>query len=206
MPSLYLFRHAQSVMNESYTHLVGGRSNHVSLTALGESQAQRLGLWIRANCPMPDAIYVSPAARTIQTARIALDMAGIGLPYEIEDRLQELSQGVNEGKLRDEVYTPDVKSVIAIQQKDFKFEKGDSMNEVYARVDNWAEEAIRKPEAEVVYGFTHGFSARCYVGGKEGWDHAAIRSNDMGNAAATIVNFDDKLRYLRTDFNINTQI
>ncbi len=206
MTSLYLFRHAQSVMNESFGHIVGGRSNHIPLTPLGEMQAGRLGLWIRANCPPPNAIYVSPAVRTVETARIALSAAGIETPYEIEDRLQELSQGVNEGKERDEIYTPETKAIIKIEQKDFKFENGDSMNDVYSRADGWAEEVIRRPEQEIIYGFTHGFTVRCYVGGKEDWSHAKIRYNELDNAAATIMNFDDEGRYLGADFNINTQI
>ncbi len=204
MASIFLFRHTRSKMNDE-EHLVGGRSNHTPLTDLGESQAKQLGLWIAQRKLVPDVIYASPAIRTLATARIALSEAGISKDLIIDDRLQELSQGVEEGKPREEVYHPGVLEQINQQLKDFKFDGGDSMNDVTVRKKEWSEEARSITEHNVIFAFTHGFAIRCYVGDMLGWSHAQIRDNQVDNGSATVLHFGSTGELTGLLYNIDTQ-
>lgn len=205
MKQLYLFRHAESVFNRDNAHLVGGRSNHAPLTETGEKQAVRLGHWIAARSLMPDVVYISPAVRTVETARISLEAAGIIHSPVLDDRLQELSQGFSEGLLRTQVYTDAVIARIGIESKDFRLDGGESMNDVALRKRAWAEEALAVEGHEHIFAYTHGFAIRCYVGDLLGWTHEEIRANDHANAHATIVTFADDGQLVDVAFNLSTQ-
>lgn len=205
MAELYLIRHARSAMNDR-PDLVGGRSNHSPLTTKGEAEAHQLGLWIAKRQLNPDVVYASPAVRTRETARIALDVAGIAHEPIIDDRLQELSQGFSEGKPRDEIYTPElISGRINKELKDFRLDGGESMNDVSARKTAWSEFARSRAEHRLIFAFTHGFAIRCYVGNMLGWDHGQIRDNQVDNASVTIVNFTEDGELLNVYYNVNTQ-
>lgn len=164
-----------------------------------------MGAWIAGKDLKPDVIYSSPAVRTTETARIALAAAGITLPVIVDERLQELSQGPAEGRWRHEVYTPDLLDRIAIELKDFRLEGGESMNDVCGRGIEWWQEVRRARDAKVVFAFTHGYTIRCFVGSLLGWDHTAIRQNEVDNAAATRLTFGDD-GGLIVQFNLSTQV
>ena len=91
MVTVYLVRHAQSVMN-THRFLVGGRSNHTPLTQRGRQQATLCGQALRTQGVRPQALYVSPAVRTQQTAQLLRAGLGVDIPMYTDDRLQELSQ------------------------------------------------------------------------------------------------------------------
>lgn len=201
---MYLFRHARTVTNDT-PEIVGGRTNHAPLTELGERQAGLLGLWIAKRKLVPDAVYVSPAVRTLETARIALERAGIIHDPVVDDRLQELSQGIHEGKLRAEVYDDEVIQRIGTELKDFRLEGGESMNDVAARKQEWANSVRAIGEHRTIFAFTHGFAIRCYVGELLGWSHAEIRANDVDNASATVINFSEDGSLADIQFNLDTQ-
>lgn len=204
MKTLYLFRHAETKMNIT-PDIVGGRSNHEPLTGLGEEQAVRLGHWISRRQLKPDVVYVSPAVRTIETARISLEAAGLVVEPVVDKRLQELSQGLAEGKPRKEIYTKEVQKLINRDLKDFKLEGGESMNDVAARKRSFSEYSRAVEEHDDIFVYTHGYAIRCYVGDLLGWSHAEIRANDHDNAAATILSFDNDGNLAGTQFNISTQ-
>lgn len=204
MTSLYLFRHAQSEWNINEPRLVGGRSNHIPLTTEGRLQAQRLGQWIAGNGLEPEVVYFSPAVRTIQTGMIALDAAGLPNDPIVDDRLQELSQGTQEGLAVSEVYTREILERIKLEQKDFKLEAGESMNDVAARKRDWAEYVLSKGHP-TIFAFTHGFAIRCYVGSLLDWDHPTVRAADVDNASATILRFDEQGNLVDYEYNVATQ-
>lgn len=211
MTELYLFRHVQSELNLQQGVIVGGRSNHTPPSELGLTQGPKLGAWITRQGLHPDFVEASPAVRTIATHDLAMTAAGILIPkIRTDDRLQELSQGVHEGKNRDEVYTPEVAEAIKQHHLKFKFDEGESMYEVYLRMKSW----VHDKQAEYLgntmgFAFTHGFAIRCYLGGERGWTHAQIRTNDVDNASATHIKFDENGQLydfvMERDFNISTQ-
>jgi broad specificity phosphatase PhoE len=183
-----LLRHGQSFGNLT-PEIVGGRSNHLQLTAQGVEQAWRLGKFLLHRDKLPDRIVASPAVRTRHTAEVALNAMGLSLDYEIDDRLQELSNGDSEGQLRHEVYNPATLAEIARLQKDFKLPNGDSMNEVASRMSDALQDAVQLTDAEElprrVLIFGHGQAFRCWLGEQLGWSHAETRIDRTPNTSIT---------------------
>ncbi len=180
MTELYLFRHIQSEMNLQQGVIVGGRSNHTPPSELGLTQGPKLGAWITHHGLRFDFVDSSPAIRTRRTAQFIME--GAGFPkakLKISKRLQELSQGVAEGMLRDEVYTTEVIERIKIEQLDFRLHKGESMRDT-------------------------GYRYQTYIR-----THAEIRANEVDNASVTHVKFDENGQLydfmVERDFNISTQ-
>ena len=107
MTKLTFVRHAESEMNRT-REFIGGRSNHTPATAEGLFQAALLGSHFRETGVRFDAVYSSGAVRADQTVRAIVEAAGYDVPMLVDERLQEVSQGEWEGKLRDDVYTEDM--------------------------------------------------------------------------------------------------
>ena len=76
---LYLVRHGQSETNLHRAHLIGGRRSWAELTPLGKEQARAVGrVWAAASVH-DHQIVASTAVRATQTARYALEEAGLPL-------------------------------------------------------------------------------------------------------------------------------
>ncbi len=167
MKKIIFIRHAQSVANTN-RKIVGGRSNETPLSTLGEEQAKDLGLFLLNKNIIPDRIFSSPAIRTMETARISLNIVNSDLIKKIETsyNIQEMTHGSFEGKLRTEVYSPEVQKEIELKWKDFRLDdpKSESMNDVAKRMKNWVNETVGKMqdgEVGLVYGY--GIAICCYL-------------------------------------------
>ncbi len=183
----YFFRHAQSEANLQ-PHIVGGRSNHSPLSETGREQAARLGLYIADHLPEPDFVHATPAVRTQQTARIALYAARLERPLRIEDDLQELDQGMAEGRPRSEVYTQETFARIDAEGLDFKHEGGQSLRELGMQGVAWIDRAFMSHAAgTIVYVFGHGMAIRSLVGNILGWDHMQVFRASTPNTSLTKV-------------------
>lgn len=163
MTEFYFFRHAESELNVQ-EEIIGGRSNFANLTARGEQQADMLGDWIAASAIVPDVVISSPANRTMQTKERSLARLLLPFEFHVDDRIQELAQGVKEGANRYETYTPEIVDQIAQQQLDFKFEGGESIRDVmYRKAEFFKDTSDRYPDATIfVYG--HGLAIRALAG------------------------------------------
>lgn len=76
MHELILLRHAEAVAADS-----SGDDQVRALSARGQEEAGAAGLWLSKHGVTPDRVLCSPAKRTDQTARIALDrMQGAPAP------------------------------------------------------------------------------------------------------------------------------
>lgn len=105
---IYFIRHAETDLNTT-PHIIQGRSLNARLSERGLLQAEKLGERLLAEGLRFDSVYSSTADRAYQTARIACGK--IGFPeYNITrlEQLVEQSHGDWEGKLRNEMYTPEV--------------------------------------------------------------------------------------------------
>lgn len=180
---IYVARHAESAMNVA-AHLVGGRSNHAPLSKpQGEFQATEFGLWMKDAEFVPDAVYATPALRTQLTAKFALLAAGLDVPVGIRENLQELSQGIAEGRPRTEVYIPDVVAEIEELHLDFAFEGGESKRQAGERtLDDYRELALLHPNQKVLV-FGHGFNTRCAAGLLLGWTQEEILTAQTDNVS-----------------------
>lgn len=174
MTEFYFIRHAETEMNIQ-PHLIGGRSNHTKLTPRGERQAAAFGSWL-ADAPLrPDVIYVSPALRTRETARLIVEHADYHeTPLHIDERLQELSQGKKEGAHRAQTYTDDVQRLIKQDPFGYKFEDGESIRDVMHRMHTTLQELRDRHPDETVFIISHGFSIRSLVGHIEQHSHDDI--------------------------------
>lgn len=171
MTQLYFVRHAETEMNLQ-PHIVCGRSNYTKLTPRGERQAAAFGDWL-VDAPFhPDVMYVSPALRTQETARLIIERAGYHeIPLFIDGRLQELSQGAQEGIHRELAYTEDVRRQIKEKLFDFKFEDGESIHDVMDRMYTVVQHIHDQHTGSTVMIVSHGFAIRSLVGHLEAHTH-----------------------------------
>jgi broad specificity phosphatase PhoE len=70
------------------------RDMDVPLSPLGERQAQALSTWFTGLDEPPSVVVSSPYKRAVDTARIALDGAGLDLPLTTDERLREREFGI----------------------------------------------------------------------------------------------------------------
>ncbi|HZG93492.1 MAG TPA: histidine phosphatase family protein [Mycobacteriales bacterium] len=102
---LWIVRHGESAGNvardaaEAAGHPIidiASRDQDVPLSELGQQQAQALGKFLAELPPgeQPTAALVSPYVRAHDTARIALEAAGLDVPLVLDERLREREFGV----------------------------------------------------------------------------------------------------------------
>ncbi|MBT2187484.1 histidine phosphatase family protein [Sphingobium nicotianae] len=98
---IYLIRHGQTEYNVA-RRFQGGLDS--PLTALGAAQARAMGLMLRTLVDPAEAIlFTSPRGRTIETAQLIAQEAGIETPPIIEEGLAEISLGSWDGKTGREI-------------------------------------------------------------------------------------------------------
>lgn len=171
LTSAHYVRHVQSTGNLQ-RGVIQGRSNHLEITPKGRLQAALTGVWLKNTFGTPDAVRVSPAARTVRTAEIALEAAGLQCDLIIDERLQEVSQGEWEGKSRELMKQPDVQERMAKEGMAYRSPGGETLGETQTRM---VEAHQQLPDGSI-WVFTHGLALRCLVGHYEGWRHGEILS------------------------------
>jgi broad specificity phosphatase PhoE len=197
--SLYLIRHGQSVANTN-REKIGGSSEDSQLTDLGKSQAAKLGDYFTRKNICIDTIYSSTFIRAIQTAKIFAEKIGFDEGnITMSDKLVELDQGDWSGKLRREVYTPEVLNLIQSQQNFFIPPGGESKAQVIHRTSTWlleeilVESQINKHIAVVF----HGFAIKCLLQYIMGFNDSMIYNINTGNTSVT------KLTYSSRGWGVN---
>ncbi|MHB8442779.1 MAG: histidine phosphatase family protein [Patescibacteria group bacterium] len=197
---LYLFRHGESEMNIR-SGLITGRMNEVPLSDDGAIQALMLGEYLKCRNIIPDIVYVSPALRTVQTARITLDHMGLSnLDLVGDPRLQEMDQGEWSGRSRKEVYVESVLNDMKLKDKHFKAPSGESMHEVGERMFDFISGLNN---TDRVFIFSHSMAIKCLAGFIRGSNREEIYTSKVDNVSATLLlkeNNSLKLVYLGKDF------
>jgi broad specificity phosphatase PhoE len=103
MVELILVRHGESVGNVAAARAyddgaemvdVACRDADVPLSDTGAEQSRALGDGLRGLPAAPDAVWCSPYVRAQETARIALESAGLDLPIRLDERLRDRELGV----------------------------------------------------------------------------------------------------------------
>jgi len=98
---IYLIRHGETEFNVA-RRFQGGLDS--PLTPRGAAQAQAMGRKLRELVdPAEVALFVSPRGRTLETARLIAQEAGIAAPPIVEDDLAEISLGSWDGKTAAEI-------------------------------------------------------------------------------------------------------
>jgi len=88
MHELILLRHAEAVPLEA-----GGEDRQRALSTHGEQEARAAGAWLARHGVSPDRVLCSPAQRTRDTARLALEsLAGAPAP-QLAEEIYDASPG-----------------------------------------------------------------------------------------------------------------
>jgi probable phosphoglycerate mutase len=158
---IYLVRHGQTEFNRE--RRIQG---HVDspLTELGVRQAQAVGRLLRDLIREPDGwrIVSSPLGRAHSTAQIIAGKLG-GLPVELEPRIQEMSWGDHDGRLRSEL---EAENPETFGKSGWAFDApttGESYDVVAARVGAWLATLPPEPERKII-AVSHGISGRVLRG------------------------------------------
>lgn len=173
MTRLYFIRHGESTINQ-HPDLIGGRSNHIDLTDKGVRQAKAFGKWLTTSSIRPDAVYFSPAIRTVQTMDYSLEAANFDLECVSDPRIQELAQGIKEGASRKETYSDEVLAQIARETLDFKFPGGESIADTMSRMLDFVTDTSAKHPDQTVLVYGHGFATRALAGAIDRLPHDEI--------------------------------
>ena len=199
MLNIYLIRHAESTGNVQ-PHIVGGRSNHLSLTKKGEKQAIALGKWLERREIHFDKVYASVAVRAKETARMACEE--INYPFDeiqIEEELVELSQGDWTDRLREEVYTEAALKSIQEDPWNFKAPGGESQKEVEERMYDWLEMKVLplfEQNLKIAI-FSHGVAIKCLFRKIAGADPAITYRVAIENTSVSQYLFDERGWHIR---------
>ncbi len=183
-----MIRHGEAAHNLS-PEILAGRVNEAPLTDTGRLQPVALGRALAVAGLQPKRVYASPAVRTLDTAELTLEAMGVGAPEIIvQDELQELGHGPWEGLPREKAYTPEAFIRMRREQKDFKFPRGESMNDVSRRVLGWLSIIFPEPtsEPEQYLVFTHAGTIKYPAGSILGLDHQQSYEQQVGNATLSL--------------------
>ena len=187
--TFYLIRHVQCEKNK-YPDIIGGLSFDSPVSELGERQIIKLKK--RLADFLFDEIYVSPAVRTLETAR-----AVEGRLILKEPALLEQSQGDWQGKSREEVYNHENKSYINTKGYHFIPPAGESQRMVERRISNWIEDKfLYNPQyldkKYFIVLFTHGMLIKCFLHYVLGFSDRLIYIIELDNASITSVTFNSE--------------
>ena len=101
--TIWLVRHAESAGNVANAAAIAAglpmldlatRDMDTPLSERGEAQARALASWFLSLDPAPTIVWSSPYVRAVDTARIAVDAAGLAIPGRIDERLREREFGI----------------------------------------------------------------------------------------------------------------
>jgi broad specificity phosphatase PhoE len=147
--TLLLVRHGQTEWNAA--GLMQGHTSHVPLTELGHAQAAEAGRELAAL--HPGALISSDLLRARQTAEHCA--RATGLAVTTTPALREQGYGVLEGRPSRELW-----DVVDWTDPHWVAEGGESLAELYARVEGYVQELAASPPADVVALVTHGDTIR----------------------------------------------
>jgi broad specificity phosphatase PhoE len=119
---------------------------------------------------------------------------GCSLALVTDERLHEASQGLWEGRDREEVYTPAVVERILANPAGFHAPSGESVLQVGDRMLNYmselaaAAEEETEPQTGVVFG--HGYATRIAAGRLQGWTVEQMRAARTPNTSVSLFVYD----------------
>jgi probable phosphoglycerate mutase len=194
---LYLVRHGATQLSaeDRFSGDVG-----VDLSAEGRSQAERLAERLRD--ASIDAVYCSPLARALETARIVA--AGCGLEPTPVDGLREIRHGRWEGLTRRDVEARFASEYAAWEEDPFTFapESGESGVSVLARALPALREIIVRHAGQRVLAVSHKATIRLVLSSLLGFDARGYRDRlDQAPACLNVIDFRDPVRARLMLFN-----
>lgn len=186
---IYMIRHAESVMNLS-PDIICGRTLDTPLTERGIEQSLELGRQLARVGIMPHLVYVSEAVRPQQTAEYAMQTWGIQRELRVDPRLNEVSQGLWEGRSRTEIYNERQLARIKRDPMNFRAPLGESLAQSQARMASFCMDMVRLAQQQprerlVVAAFTHGLTTKTLAGMYLDWSAEEIRTGNTPNTSVS---------------------
>lgn len=102
MTTLIIARHGNTFAEGEAPRRIGWRTD-LPLTETGRAQARALGVYLKGNGLLPDAVFTGRTRRTIETAEIAMIGAGRALHIQPDSFFNEIGYGPDENRTEDEV-------------------------------------------------------------------------------------------------------
>lgn len=158
--TLYLVRHGQTEFNAAGRYQ--GRLDS-PLTALGRSQARRVGELLATLVAPGTRLVSSPLGRALATAGIIAQAAGLPAP-ETDARLMEVSLGSWDGMTDEdiEVAFPGARAGTDRWNWHFASADGETYEQLAARTGEWLAEAVAS--ASPLVAVSHGVTGRVIRG------------------------------------------
>ena len=191
--NIYLIRHAEAELN--LVDVVGGRSNHSPLTKKGIRQAKALSERLKFIYRRNAKIISSPAERCISTLFYSLG----DINFEVNPLFQELDQGRWTGRPRKEVYTYEVRELIAKNPWHFKAPGGESQAEVARRAVRALDMEFRKGYWDRII-YAHGGTIKYLCAELFGWEKKEAWKLPVDNCSITHLKH-TPLGYKLVEFN-----
>ncbi len=188
---LYLIRHAQTPYNADDIY-IGGRSNHLPLTSIGDLQSIAIGERLKKEGIVFDKMWASTALRSNKTASKICEI--IGYPLEkliLSDELLEKNQGDWEGKVRSEYYTPEVIKMMAETDGHFSPPKGESPRQVEERMRLFMNKNIL-PNPGTYAVNSHGYAIKAFLTGILNSSYSMTHRIHLDNTSITELTYDGK--------------
>lgn len=173
--TLYLVRHGQTEFNAAGRYQ--GRLDS-PLTALGRSQARRVGALIATLVPPGTRIVSSPLGRALATATIIAETARLPTP-ETDDRLVEISLGHWDGMTDEDIeFThPGARAGTDRWNWHFSAPAGETYEQMAARAGDWLAQAAASTAPLVAV--SHGVTGRMLRGLYAGLDRETALKQDV---------------------------
>ena len=182
---LYLVHHGATEANLARPPIVQGRRHNLALAPLGlrQAEATRELLAIR---PL-DCCYSSPLQRALETATIVAAPHGLS-PVALE-ALTECHSGCWEGLDWQTIRSRDAEAYIRFMQDPAAngFPEGESVTDVYRRVQPALEEILKRHTGETILVVSHQMIIRTYLGGLLGLSLDQVRHVNQDNCGISVV-------------------
>lgn len=200
---LVLVRHGESVGNlaDRAAREAGAarldlqdRDADVPLSDTGREQAEAIGRYVGGLSPTarPTAVVSSPYRRSADTARIAVELAELGIPVLHDERLRERELGLFDGLtgtgIRAE-YATESQRREHLGKFYYRPPGGESWCDVALRVRSFLRDIGTQPATDRLWVFTHQAVITCFRYVLEGLDEASVleidRTVNVPNASTT---------------------
>jgi len=189
---LVLVRHAET--DASMRGRCHGRLD-VALSPEGRAQAQALARALEGTAL--DALYSSPALRTVETARPLAEARGLLVIADV--RLRELDFGAAEGLTWDELRArePALYEAWMARPTELTFPGGESFERLRARVLDCARDLLRRHDGKTVALVIHGGPARALLADALGLPASNLFRIDQSYAGVSVIDRIDGVPWVR---------
>ena len=194
-----LIRHGESeamvAARKAPVPVFGGRMRQTKLSSEGKEQARLFGIYAKQAGIEPNAVFASPAERTLETHRISRKVGGWNVPFDTHDDLIELDWGQWEGKPRTTANNPQWRRSRLRLGGGFQPPGGESFADVRRRSLRALQKiAGQVPDGSYVWIITHQNVIKSIVLPFRAWDPDTLLRVSVAPLSRTLLTYDEEAR------------